>query len=455
MQEPPLATVDTPFLTEVDPEIAVKGSMDPLGLLPLWTRYGRRVVGNLTLVASSARGFTTLLLGYAFARRLVEERGLPEVRFVDAFLVFEQIAAYSRLADAEEREVPVGRVLGLRRVRGRYASAKRVPIGGGRDAQILSNQRAYGLWALFSGAAEQSGLLERKAMRLSEVAEAFVCKTAYRRLEEAGLRDGRAIVDLMAKPSVFEPRGRHEPVARTLAALHEDAFDADEQAFYLEHLARGGLSDPDGCQRALWEVLHDFNEAEGRWGDALDMGELEGLIALARKREYTELAERLESIRRFDHVIGPASLVFGYLQEHGDERAIEDVASAVRGTWGEGLRHVEPERLVGELEPVRQLHGDIGVQRFERLARALREGEWAVVIECVLAQNADVMARRGGGPWVVADGDVLRVRYRQDRAELIEAPERELLHPYFLRSVKAVGGQVLGKLRDTEEDGDA
>jgi hypothetical protein len=52
--------MNAPFLTEVDPEIAVKGSMDhPLGLLPLWSRYGRRVVGNLTLVASSARGFTT------------------------------------------------------------------------------------------------------------------------------------------------------------------------------------------------------------------------------------------------------------------------------------------------------------------------------------------------------------------------------------------------------------
>jgi hypothetical protein len=119
---------------------------------------------------------------------------------------------------------------------------------------------------------------------------------------------------------------------------------------------------------------------------------------------------------------------------------------------GDGLRHVDAEGVAADLEPVRQLHGDDGVQRFERLARALREGEWAAVIECALAQNADVMARRGGGPWVVLEGDMLRVRYRQDRAKLIDDPARELLHPYFLRSVKAVGGQVLGKLREPEED---
>jgi hypothetical protein len=409
-------------------------------------------VGNLTLVGSSARGFTTLLLGYEFARRLVEERGLPEARFAGAFLVFEQIAAYSRLADAEERGADVGRVLGLRRVKGRYASSKRVAIGSGRDAEILSNQRAYGLWALFSGPAEQSGLLDRKAMRLSGVAETFVRRTTLPRLERAGLRDGRAILDLLANPKVFEPRGRHETVARALAELHSREFEAAERAFYLEHLACGGPSDPGGCQRALWEVIRDYNDEHAGWGQRFGMDELEGLIALARQRGYTELFERLWGIRRFDHVIGPASLVFGYLQERGDDRTIDDVASALRATWGHGLGHVDPVGLADDLEPVRQLHGEDGVRRFERLATALHDGDWVGVVESVLAQNADVMARRGGGPWVVADGGTLRVRYHQDRAELIDEPARALLHPYFLRSVKAVGGQVLGKLREEEED---
>lgn len=124
--------MNAPFLTEVDPEIAVKGSIDPLGLFPLWSRHGRQVVGNLSLVASSTRGFTTLLLGYHFVRRVVDERELPEARFIELFLKFEQMTAYSRLAAADERGEHPGRVLGLRRVRSRLTRSKRVPIGSAR-----------------------------------------------------------------------------------------------------------------------------------------------------------------------------------------------------------------------------------------------------------------------------------------------------------------------------------
>jgi hypothetical protein len=51
----------TPFLTDLDSRAAVKGSRDPLGIQPIWTRLGRHVVGNLTTVSNSVRDFTTLL----------------------------------------------------------------------------------------------------------------------------------------------------------------------------------------------------------------------------------------------------------------------------------------------------------------------------------------------------------------------------------------------------------
>ena len=40
----------TPFLTDLDPQAAIKGSRDPLGVQPIWSRMGRHVVGNLTTV---------------------------------------------------------------------------------------------------------------------------------------------------------------------------------------------------------------------------------------------------------------------------------------------------------------------------------------------------------------------------------------------------------------------
>jgi hypothetical protein len=59
------------FLTEIDPRAAVKGSRDPLGLQPIWTRFGRQVVGNLTTVTTSLRNFTTWMLGLHFAEELI------------------------------------------------------------------------------------------------------------------------------------------------------------------------------------------------------------------------------------------------------------------------------------------------------------------------------------------------------------------------------------------------
>ncbi|MCA9647328.1 MAG: hypothetical protein KC492_41850, partial [Myxococcales bacterium] len=54
------------FLTEIDPRAAVTGSRDPLGLQPIWSALGRELVGNLTTVTTSVRGFTTLMLGLYF-----------------------------------------------------------------------------------------------------------------------------------------------------------------------------------------------------------------------------------------------------------------------------------------------------------------------------------------------------------------------------------------------------
>jgi hypothetical protein len=442
-----------PFLTDLDPEIAVKGSMDPLGFMPLWSRYGRRVVNNLSLVASSARGFTTLMLGYHFARRAIDERELPDARFIDAFLTFEQLAAYSRVATTPEDAPTIGRIIGLRRVRNRLRENTRVPIGPTRDAQIMSNQKAYGLWALFSAPAELSGIVDRRAMKLTDDVDRFVTQTVYPRLQKAGFRDGREVLNLLAPsltPKTFDPAGRHRELARVLADLHSPTFRAEERDFYLERFACGGPSDPDGLQHALWELVRDHNDAKAQWPDRFAMTELVALIDAADRSGHPELADRLQQILRFEHVIGPAASLFGYLQVRGDDRTVAEVSKDLSAAWGTGLAHVDPDAVARHLEPVEELHGEDGRRRFEQLAAALRDGEWPIVLDLVLAQNADVAERRGGGRWIVLEGDRFAVRYRQEGGELPTRPRELLVHPYYLTSMKSLGGQVLG--RDVAQD---
>ena len=45
--------VTVPFLTDVDPQAAIKGSRDLLGVQTIWARLGRNVIGNLTPVTTS------------------------------------------------------------------------------------------------------------------------------------------------------------------------------------------------------------------------------------------------------------------------------------------------------------------------------------------------------------------------------------------------------------------
>src|SRR5439155_16823951 len=83
-----------PFLTEIDPQAAIKGSRDPLGIQTIWTRLGRHVVGNLTTVTTSVRDFTTLILGYYFAERATDSEGADGD--LKVFLRWEQLAAHAR-----------------------------------------------------------------------------------------------------------------------------------------------------------------------------------------------------------------------------------------------------------------------------------------------------------------------------------------------------------------------
>ena len=150
-----------PFLTDIDSRAKIRGSRDPLGFVPLWSRFGRTVVGNLTTVSNSVRGFTTLLLGYHFARE-AQERGCKDST-LELFLRFEQLAAYVRRALLNHRDFR-----GIERVTKTLEGAGgRVILSANQDHQILSNQRTYGLWGLFSSPARESGLIEQNDSTLN------------------------------------------------------------------------------------------------------------------------------------------------------------------------------------------------------------------------------------------------------------------------------------------------
>ena len=136
-----------PFLTALDSRARVRGSRDPLGAQAVWTALGRQVVGNLTTVTTSVRDFTVLLLGAALLERRGQESDLTGD--IDAFLRWEQLASYVRWRAYEQP------FRGVERVAKTLAETSRVKLSAGREHQILSSQRMYGIWGLLTAPRKQ------------------------------------------------------------------------------------------------------------------------------------------------------------------------------------------------------------------------------------------------------------------------------------------------------------
>ena len=126
------------FITQEDPNAILKGSRDPLGLVPVRSALGRHII--------SARGFMILILGRYLAKLLTDTDRTNSVSPIDVFLRFEQLCAYIRhIAHRVE-----GDIRGIESVRKRSRTMSKIPIQTGQEGKILTDQKLYGLWGLYS-----------------------------------------------------------------------------------------------------------------------------------------------------------------------------------------------------------------------------------------------------------------------------------------------------------------
>jgi hypothetical protein len=430
----------SPFLTQLDARAANKGSRDPLGVQAIWSRLGRRVVGNLTTVSSSVRDFTVLLLGYYFAERVADEGGTEG--HLATFLKWEQLAAYARAHVNQE-----GGFRGTERVMLRLADGDRVRLGSDSGAQILGNQKTYGLWGLYSVPARVSGLLEGDPARLTPPAREVVEGV----LAGSGLRDGRDVVDrLRGAEYTLDLRARSRDAA-VLAAVAKilAGLSGPERALYREHLLHGGPGDRTaGVQRVFARVVTETLD-ESDW--ALSPESMATLAGRARLLGGTgeELARRLEHIRTCELLIAPAVAFCDFVLER-DGQAPRDIALAAHQHWG-----AAPGTTI-DLAATEALEQDLRAwpddseagKRWVHLARAFHAARYEDALQIVLEQNAAVMkARSAAAPWAVIRDGKLHVRFRDEQSSwLPEAAElpRYWRHAYFIQSLRGVAAALRG-----------
>jgi len=425
-----------PFLTDLDPQAAIKGSRDPLGLQTIWARLGRHVVGNVTTVSTSVRDFTTLVLGYYFSERVASEAGGDGDLAV--FLRWEQLAAYARgeiNGDWAFR--------GVERVKRNLQDSGRIRLGTDSTTQILSNQKTYGLWGLYTVAARSSGLVEGDPTRLTAAGRDLVDRVYLPVFAHGGLRHADAVVARLAKArSDLDPRGGDRRFLQAIAKVLDKSLTAPEREVYRRHLLLGGPQDRTaGGQATLAAALESTLDEQG-W--TLSPARVRHLTKHCRSQGGlgTAVGERLERIRTAELLLAPAATLFG-LMLASDGQTIPELSRVVTRQWGSSVRTIDADAIAALEVELRDSTSDADTgRRWVQLARALVSGEFERALGLLMDQNRFVMkARAGAAPWVEVSNGRLRVRFRDDNSG--ELPTRSALpefwrHSYFVDSLRAI-----------------
>lgn len=426
--------IATPFLTDLDPQAAIKGSRDPLGAQTIWARLGREVVGNLTTVTTSVRDFTTLILGYYFAERVAVDGSDGDLA---VFLRWEQLAAYARgevNGDFDFR--------GVDRVKRNLNESKRIRLGTDSVAQILSNQKTYGLWGLYTVAARASGLVKGEPTRLTDDARELVEKRYLPVLAAAGFRNGDAVVSLLAKPkSELDIQRSDRRLLQAVAKVLEAKLAAHEREAYRRHLLLGGPQDKTAGGQAILAAEVESTLDDDSW--ELSPPRVRHLAKRCRVQGElgAVVAEKLERIRTAELLLAPASDLFGLLlASHG--QTIAQVARVAHRQWGSSMPTIDKAATNALEADLRDSTKDREAgRRWVHLAGVLASGDYARALGLLMDQNRFVMKVRGGGPWVDVQDGTCRVRFRDDKAATLtkKAGLPTLWrHSYFLDSLRTI-----------------
>ena len=418
------------FLTAMDPRAKLKGSRDGLGAQAVWAAAARPLIGNLTTVTSSLRGFTTLLVGLRLAD-MASVGPAPDAAGAP-FLAWEQIAGYARHVCHGHRGF-----FGLQRIATRAAAAQgaggRVVVSADPEQQILSNQRTDGLLGNYTAPARVSGLLmPGTPARLTPEAAAFVDQVYLPRLAAGWGPNARDLVRALRQDSTrldIRPNARLAAVASVFGVRLTDV----EVDFYRRHLVDGGPSDVTRGRQARLAVVLESRLAES---EPLSRQRVEHLAAEADRRGYGDVDGLLREIVACESVLAPATALFSYVLGRDGDRG-SDIAADVRDAWGPTLDSVDAGAV--SVLPAGHWHA---------IAASLTSGDYDGAVTALAERNEAVMRERGGAaPWLSLTNGRLRIRFRgEDAGHLPDGGEIRALwwYPYFIPSLRA----ILAGLRD-------
>jgi len=318
------------------------------------------------------------------------------------------------------------------------AEGQRVRIGTEPGACILTDQKVYGLWGLYTVSARVSGLVEDGPIGLTARARDFVEACYSPTLRGRGRW---ATLEALVRRGGTLNTARNQTVFRALREVFREKLTRDEVSFYAEMLRDARQVEPDVGVPGRQELLARLLERHADLAEPFGREEVTALAEAARPDDEG-LSRELARVRRLEALLAPAEALFQFVQTRTGQR-LPSVASEVRERWGSGVPHLE--------EPFRDLAAEVegassreSVAALERCDAALAESEYEDAILALLDLNGVVMTARNAAPWVRIRDGKLDVRYRSIEHRFPDRDDLETLwrNSYFVDALKSVTAQL-------------
>jgi hypothetical protein len=390
------------------------------------------------MASSLLRDFKILLLGYYFAEQLANsEKGEGDLA---TFIKWEQLAAYARGGINNDWTFR-----GTERTRNNWNDGKGdIRLGVNSKHQILSNQKIYGIWGLYTVPARSSGLVEGDPTRLTNAGRELVSKVYLPIFTAAGFQDGKAIARILAEKQIqLKASGRDKKLLQAVAKVLGKKTLSAEREFFNKYLLLGGPQDDTKGLQTILAGLVDETLKDKTW-DGLSPSRLRQLSKAAKSKGELGIraAKCLERIRTCEQIMAPAADLFGYLLGNHDQ-TIPQVVAKIKEHWGDRLKWIDTKASAELEDELAEASGDKETgTRWVKIANALARGDYQETIALLLEQNNSVMARRSGtGPWIELRERKLYVRFQDEKPSSL--PTRKELpeywrHPYFIESLREI-----------------
>ena len=217
------------FFTEYDEKITGSSMRDPLGLEPIWSYYGRRVIKHLTTVSADIRGFREVLLCLSVCENVMNRQGGGDFR--EMILIFEQLFIYSAIKNGLNDGI-----IGADNGNSRYRVGNGNPVVSGTDT-ILVREISLGYYGRY-----KTPLLTMKIIdKYSHVRNDIDVESLYGSERYNSIADAfEAFLNFKQEERSFK---KYKASDRLFEAVCEN-WRAEEEKFWLESLQiSGGNSD--------------------------------------------------------------------------------------------------------------------------------------------------------------------------------------------------------------------